>query len=50
MTTTVPEIPTRFEFTERADAIYAAWEAAGCFNAEVNPSKKPFTIVIPLRM
>jgi valyl-tRNA synthetase len=47
MTTPTSEIPTRFEFTERADAIYAAWETAGCFNAEVNSSKKPYTIVIP---
>ncbi len=47
MTTPTPEIPTRFEFTDRADAIFASWDAAGCFHAEVNPSKKPFTIVIP---
>ena len=27
--------------------LYAAWEGAGAFHAEINPAKTPFTIVIP---
>jgi valyl-tRNA synthetase len=41
------EIPNRFDHAEACPRIYAAWDAAGCFHAEVNPAKKPFTIVIP---
>jgi valyl-tRNA synthetase len=41
------QIPNRFEFQTACKEIYAAWEADGCFRAEVNPDKKPFTIVIP---
>ena len=29
------------------DRIYADWEEKGAFKAEVNPDKKPFTIVMP---
>ena len=29
------------------DRIYEAWEESGAFRAEVNPDKKPFTIVMP---
>ena len=29
------------------DRIYAQWEEGGSFKAEVNPDKKPFTIVMP---
>jgi valyl-tRNA synthetase len=47
MTSSDNDIPNRFDFTERAKAIFADWEAAGCFHAEVNPSKQPYTIVIP---
>jgi valyl-tRNA synthetase len=47
MNTAQPEIPNRFEFAQRADSLYAEWESAGCFQATVNPAKKPFTIVIP---
>lgn len=44
---TLEEIPNRFDFAQRASEIFAEWEQAGCFNAEVDPSKKPYTIVIP---
>ena len=29
------------------DRIYEMWETNGAFRAEVNPDKKPFTIVMP---
>ncbi|MBQ0079205.1 MAG: class I tRNA ligase family protein, partial [Eubacterium sp.] len=29
------------------DRIYSMWEESGSFKAEVNPDKKPFTIVMP---
>ena len=29
------------------DRIYASWEKDGCFHAEIDPDKEPFTIVIP---
>ncbi len=41
------EIPNRFDFATECDRIYNTWKDAGCFNAEVNKDKKPFTIVIP---
>jgi valyl-tRNA synthetase len=41
------KIPNRFEFQTACDAIYSAWEADGCFHAEVNRNRRPFTIVIP---
>ncbi len=34
--------PEQFE-----DRIYAAWMEKGCFHAEIDRSKKPYTIVIP---
>ena len=41
------EIPNRFDFATSATEIYDAWLKHGCFNADVDKSKKPFTIVIP---
>lgn len=41
------QIPNRFEFQTACQEIYAAWEADGCFQANVNPQRKPYTIVIP---
>ena len=41
------EIPNRFDFGLQSSAIYSAWEAAGGFDAEVDPGKKPYSIVIP---
>lgn len=40
-------IPIRFDHTTAAEAIAAKWDEAGCNNAEVNPDKTPYTIVIP---
>jgi len=40
-------IPNRFDFSQDAPKLFAQWEAEGCFNAEVDPKKKPYTIVIP---
>ncbi|TWT93940.1 valine--tRNA ligase [Stieleria varia] len=40
-------IPNRFDHATAAPSITEAWEKAGCANAEVNPERKPFTIVIP---
>ncbi|HAC91805.1 MAG TPA: valine--tRNA ligase, partial [Planctomycetaceae bacterium] len=41
------QIPNRFEFQTACQQIYAAWETDGCFQANVNPQRKPYTIVIP---
>ena len=41
------EIPNRFDHALAAGEIAAAWDAAGCSHAEVNPDKPPFCVVIP---
>jgi valyl-tRNA synthetase len=41
------EIPNRFDFSEASQRIYQQWLDAGCFDANVDTAKKPFTIVIP---
>lgn len=41
------QIPNRFDHQAVCKQLYAAWEQAGCFRAEVNPDRQPFTIVIP---
>ena len=41
------EIPNRFDFATSATEIYNQWLEHGCFNADVDKTKKPFTIVIP---
>ncbi|MFY8200757.1 MAG: class I tRNA ligase family protein, partial [Pirellula staleyi] len=41
------EIPNRFDFATSATEIYDQWLEHGCFNADVDKTKKPFTIVIP---
>lgn len=43
----IQEIPNRFDFSTACSEIYQAWTTNGCFDANVNPAKKPFTIVIP---
>ncbi len=40
-------IPNRFDHSTAAGEISAKWDEAGCNNAEINPDKKPYTIVIP---
>lgn len=47
MSPVADQIPNRFEFQTACREIYAAWESEGCFRAQVNPQRKPFTIVIP---
>ena len=47
MTPESNEIPNRFDFATSASEIYDSWLANGCFNADVDKTKKPFTIVIP---
>ncbi len=41
------QIPNRFDHQAVCNELYAAWESDGCFRAEVNPEREPFTIVIP---
>ncbi len=47
MSVSTNEIPTRFDFSEAQKRIYAMWSEGGYFHSEPDPSKKPFTIVIP---
>ena len=41
------EIPDRFDHANAASRILQAWSDAKCAHAEVNPDRKPFTVVIP---
>jgi valyl-tRNA synthetase len=41
------EIPDRFDHANAATRILQAWSDAKCAHAEVNPDRKPFTVVIP---
>ena len=41
------ELPKTYEPQEVEGKIYQAWMDAGCFHAEPDPEKKPFTIVMP---
>ena len=41
------ELPTRYEPEKSEKRIYDMWMEKGCFRAARDPSKKPFTIVIP---
>ena len=36
-----------FNFKEREQEIYARWESAGIFTPVIDPSKKPFTVIMP---
>lgn len=36
-----------FNFKEREKEIYQAWEASGAFTPSVDPTRKPFTIIMP---
>ena len=42
-----PEISNRFDFESAEKRIFEMWNQGGYFHAEPDPSKKPFTIVIP---
>ena len=41
------ELPKTYEPQEVEGKIYQAWMDAGCFHAEPDPKKKPFSIVMP---
>ncbi len=41
------ELPKTYDPKESESRLYAKWEESGYFNAEVDETKKPFTIVIP---
>ncbi len=41
------EIPKVYSPAEVEDRLYSEWESNGYFHAEIDPDKKPFTIVIP---
>ena len=41
------EIPDRFDHATASARISKAWEDAKCSHAEVNPTRRPFSIVIP---
>jgi valyl-tRNA synthetase len=45
--TNIAELPNRFDYSEAAQRIYQFWEDGGYFQAEVDSTKKPYTIVIP---
>lgn len=40
-------LETKYNPKQVEDRIYSEWVEQGCFHAEPNPDKKPFTIVIP---
>ena len=40
-------LPNRFNYQEAQKRLYEFWESGGYFNAEPNPDKKPYSIVIP---
>ncbi len=40
-------IPSKYNPKEFEEKIYSIWMEENCFRAEVNPDKKPFTIVMP---
>lgn len=44
------ELAKAYEPREVEDRIYDFWLQGGYFHAEVDPEKKPYTIVIPLRI
>ena len=41
------ELPKIYEPQQVEGRIYKMWEESGCFRAEVDPDKKPFSIVMP---
>jgi valyl-tRNA synthetase len=40
-------LPTRFDHKEAQARLYAQWESRGYFHSEPDPSRRPFSIVIP---
>jgi valyl-tRNA synthetase len=47
MTLSPEELPNRFDHAEACPRIARRWEELGCFHADPDPSRTPFTIVIP---
>ena len=41
------ELPKTYDPKSVEDKLYSFWNDSGFFHAEVNPDKKPYTIVIP---
>ncbi len=41
------ELPKTYDPHATEEALYKFWEESGFFHAEIDPDKKPFTIVIP---
>jgi len=41
------DLPTRYDPAAVEQRWYACWEERGTFNADVDPARKPYTIVIP---
>ena len=41
------ELAKQYNPNDVEDRIYEMWRKNGCFHAEVNPNKKPFTIIMP---
>jgi valyl-tRNA synthetase len=41
------DIPSRFDFSESQSRLYEMWQSGGYFHAVPDPSRKPYTIVIP---
>lgn len=40
-------LPNRFNYQEAQPRLYREWEEGGYFNAEPNPDRQPYSIVIP---
>ena len=47
LTFTAEDIPTRFDFAKSQAQILKRWQDGGYFHATPDPSRKPYTIVIP---
>ncbi len=47
MTTTAEQLPTRFDFGPVQQRLYQMWLEQRLFHSEPDPSRKPYTIVIP---
>lgn len=44
---TAETFPNRFDHAAARKRIYQGWESAGCFHAQVDPARTPYTVVIP---
>ena len=46
-TTNMSTLPNRFDFKEVEPRTYQSWSEQGCFDSDPDPSRPPYTIVIP---